>query len=648
MKRNRSIRKRFFVVAIMSSLPFFIVVLASALFFYASTSGLVKSSVEHSATTLQTMIAKQLEAQIQSYLRSKVETAVDMFGSVITENGANVSGEGVRNIIDELMNVRVGKSGYFYAVDGKGVIRFHPSSSLIGMELANEEPVKQQIEMKNGYLEYMWKNPEEKQPRRKALYMQYIPELDWIITATSYRAEFYDMVDLAAVKEITKNIRIGKTGYSYIINREGIQISHPYITGGNPMGRVTKDEYNELVERMYQVKDGQISYLWRDSDKGRKKEKIVYIKYVKDFDWIVGTSIYKSEITGPMLQILLINIAAASIITLFIFFYILMINRNIGNNIKEINSTLRIAKKGELSVRTGGSDFEELREIGENLNYLLISLEKTTRELEHMNASLEEKVDERTEDLRKAAVQLLDAERQTISAKIIADIAHEISTPVGVALTAASFLNGLLQIGADNKDQFSNTKTFEKIMNSSDITLRNLQKSSDLIQQFKGVAPALIFGGKEKVNIGEQITRSITSLKPLLETKHIDFSIDIPNVTVISDPEIIKLLFVNLIGNSIDHGFKGLGEGKIGIVLESKDNSCRIMYEDNGRGISKKDQQNIFEAFYTTEKKTGKSGLGLSVVRNIVTEILGGTISVSSEENKFCRFDIEFPITRNE
>lgn len=122
---------------------------------------------------------------------------------------------------DVMLSQTIGKTGYIYSIDSHGVILIHPESALIQKDLSGYSFIADQKIRKDGYLEYNWKNPAETQPRPKALYMTYFEPWDWIISVSSYRNEFKELVNVDDFRDSILSLVFGQTGYSYVLDIEG-------------------------------------------------------------------------------------------------------------------------------------------------------------------------------------------------------------------------------------------------------------------------------------------------------------------------------------------------------------------------------------------------------------------------------------------
>ncbi len=388
----RSIKERFILIVLFASVPFFLAVSSSAIIVYSVSSRQLQREVENATTVLHNLINSMLKNSVRSYLRSKVETGVDIIERITADAAPGENGEirpeTVGRIVEALDSLQVGGSGYFYVIRPDGKVLIHPDRTILGTNFSDREPVNEQIRMLDGYLEYLWQNSDETEPRKKALYMSYIPELDWILSATSYRDEFTAIVELEGLRDTVKTVSLGPGGYSYVIARDGTFIAHPYLSGNKVQGLISDEEFRSIISHFFSEGEGTSSYPWRDSTGDKMREKYVNFKYLPDFDWVVGTAFYHDEIGHPIELIVLINVGFAFIIAIFLSLTIYRMNRSIEHYILHISSVLRASLEGDPSMRASREGPGEIAELAGNLNLFLDELEEKTGRLRR---SLEEK-----------------------------------------------------------------------------------------------------------------------------------------------------------------------------------------------------------------------------------------------------------------
>lgn len=263
---------------------------------------------------------------------------------------------------------------------------------------------------------------------------------------------------------------------------------------------------------------------------------------------------------------------------------------------------------------------------------------------------LETAVAERTAELELTMQELISREKLASLGSLVSGISHEINTPLGVSVTAASFMDEanermkhLMRDNAITKNDF--VRYVETMEESVTILNTNLVRAAELIKSFKEIAVNQSTEELISFNVREYIQTIITSLKH--EYKHTEHKFDIQcdsGLIVTSYPGAWSQILTNFIINSLRHGFSKRDQGtmRIEVFLEGQD--IVMVYSDNGRGIDAAHQKHVFDPFYTTSRGDGGSGLGLSIVYNLVTGLLKGKISLESEVEKGVKFVITMPL----
>jgi signal transduction histidine kinase len=278
-----------------------------------------------------------------------------------------------------------------------------------------------------------------------------------------------------------------------------------------------------------------------------------------------------------------------------------------------------------------------------------ILLEKLVKERTDEWMHQQEELQSTLETLSKTQEQLIESEKMAALGGLVAGVAHEINTPVGIGVTAVSNLQEEIQKMAAlfNKDEISRKDFIDFLQAANDSTQlvqKNLERTAELIQSFKQVS---IDQGTEQqrvFNLKSYLHDIILTLSPKFRHNEIKFNIECDqNLEFNSYPGAYAQIITNLLLNSVTHGFHEKHAGTITIKASRQDKMLKIEYLDDGAGISKKDQPHIFEPFYTSDKNKG-TGLGLNIVYNLVRQKLNGTISCSSEPTKGVLFIIEVPV----
>ncbi|MBK1649625.1 PAS domain S-box protein [Rhabdochromatium marinum] len=272
------------------------------------------------------------------------------------------------------------------------------------------------------------------------------------------------------------------------------------------------------------------------------------------------------------------------------------------------------------------------------------------QELQRHREHLEELVNERTTALQQAMNQLVQAEKLAALGNLVAGVAHELNTPLGNTRIVASTLkdhfnelDGALKAGALHRSQLMDF--LQSGQEAIDLLERNIVRAADLISHFKEVAVDQTSMRRRRFDLGQIINEVLMTLRPTL--KHTAHRIELdfpPNLELDSYPGPLEQVITNLINNSLTHGFAGMESGCIQIrSLASESNCVLLSYSDNGVGIPLEMQARVFDPFFTTRLGQGGSGLGLYLVYNLVTGVLGGTIEVKSKNGQGTNFMLTLP-----
>ncbi len=280
------------------------------------------------------------------------------------------------------------------------------------------------------------------------------------------------------------------------------------------------------------------------------------------------------------------------------------------------------------------------------LSLMFVILERSGKTIiEHM--LVEEK-------LKQYQKQILESQKMASLGGLVAGVAHEINTPIGAALTTASTLEGRARKYADlhNSNQLKRTdlaKFFEIATNTSEIILVSLKQAATLIGSFKQVAVDQSNEIKRPFNVEKCISDVLMSLLPKYKQARHTIVLNSPKDLEIDNyPGVFSGIITNLIMNSVLHGFEVMEQGAITIDVSTNNDKLVIKYKDNGKGMDEETLTNIYEPFFTTKRGQGGSGLGMHLVYNQVTQILGGHITCTSEVNKGCEFLIHIPYEKRE
>lgn len=272
----------------------------------------------------------------------------------------------------------------------------------------------------------------------------------------------------------------------------------------------------------------------------------------------------------------------------------------------------------------------------------------------HRELQLEQqKLGEILEDLKKTQSELVESEKLASLGQLVAGVAHEINTPVGIAVTAVTHGNAHLDSLKKDFESGSLTKSkFQKVVSeleqSHEYVMRNLSRASDLIQNFKQISTDRSTEETRKIFLGEYIEKTIQSLQPQLKRTNIKtiFECETDN-EIETVPGAISQVVTNLVLNAAIHAYGDdydAGEIKV-VVAPSEDKYMQFTVTDFGKGMPEEVKNQIFEPFFTTRRGKGGTGLGMSICYNLITQTLKGSISVESEVGKGSLFKVSLPMS---
>ncbi|MFY2508263.1 ATP-binding protein [Vibrio pectenicida] len=283
-------------------------------------------------------------------------------------------------------------------------------------------------------------------------------------------------------------------------------------------------------------------------------------------------------------------------------------------------------------------------------------LEKTKQQ----TIELEHRVDERTEELQKALEvlkatqeELVRSEKLSGLGSLVAGIAHELNTPIGNAIVVASSLKEFNHIFIESTKEGIRRSALDTYIEqsgqSADSIERNLQRAAELISSFKQVAVDQSSYQRRRFELDEVLHELRITMSPSLSRSQIILSEECPQaINMDSYPGPLTQILMNLLSNALVHAFTDHDHRTIEIKGQQIEDKAIITVTDNGQGIAQENLAKVFDPFFTTRLGQGGSGLGLNIVYNLVTDLLGGNIQVTSEFGQGCCFILTLPLVTPE
>ncbi|MDO9317025.1 MAG: ATP-binding protein [Gammaproteobacteria bacterium] len=263
---------------------------------------------------------------------------------------------------------------------------------------------------------------------------------------------------------------------------------------------------------------------------------------------------------------------------------------------------------------------------------------------------IERQVRQKSEELEDTQGKMIQQGRMAALGGMVAGISHELNTPVGNSLMAATVLQSrtaqVRKLLDDNNLKYSELSDYlESATESTRIIEQNIRRATDLVKNFKQVAVDQTSERRRSFSLSVMIDELVATLKP--QVKHTPHTLEVdvpPHLLMNSYPGPLGQVITNLVMNSLAHAFEPGESGLLQIIVRKTDDEhVEMEYSDNGRGIAMDIRNRIFDPFFTTQLGRGGSGLGLHIAYNIVTDMLGGDIRLDEKTRKGVRFIITLP-----
>ncbi len=310
----------------------------------------VSEELAASTKLIYTTVETALDVGVRNHLRGIAEKNVTILYQLAQDvnTGLRTEREAKELAEEILLSQPIGETGYIYVITSHGIVDIHPNEKMKHRDMSNYWLAKKQIEKKEGYVEYEWKNPGEKEVRPKALYMAYFEPWDWIISVSSYRSEFSFLFKITDLQSSLESFRFGETGYAFILDKNGELLVSTDAAAEKDFLEHTnckEDFFKEIQTR----ESGQFLYQCKQLGAKHSRKKLVSFHHIPRLDCVVASSVYIDEMRGPLVK--LENIIITTIIAILLL--ILLISLYLG---AAITHPLTRLTKDMISVSSGDFD----------------------------------------------------------------------------------------------------------------------------------------------------------------------------------------------------------------------------------------------------------------------------------------------------
>ncbi|MFZ6645537.1 ATP-binding protein [Undibacterium sp. TJN25] len=485
----------------------------------------------------------------------------------------------------------------------------------------------------------------------------------------------FDMT-LADISRLTRSLQVGKTGYVALLTESGKLIGLPHL----PAFASEEALRDYVLKKPQEIGLGKVQAaldVWKNQGQGhaairfndeegqawigsvrplnigRQALTIVAIAPASDF----------SSISQQLIWSALLALAAVVIVSAIVARHIVNCVRQPLQRLAEESTRIGSMQLDEpVSVDARFREIVHLTEAQERMRLLLLQARNA---MEEANQDLEDRIIERTQELEQAndemsallqrlratQAQLVQSEKLSALGALVAGVSHELNTPIGNCVLIASTVE-TQQIEFEEQIKAGLRRSvlshfLDTLRDGTQILQRNLKRAAELVHSFKQIAVDQSSDQRRTFDLRETVHESQVALSPMLNKAGCRFINALPQGLLMdSYPGPLVQVITNLTTNAITHGFEHSVGGEIQVSLAdgpTEEGSVRLLFRDNGQGIAEANLPRIFDPFFTTRLGHGGSGLGLNIVYNLVTRVLGGSIKVSSEGGRGTCFELVLP-----
>jgi signal transduction histidine kinase len=402
------------------------------------------------------------------------------------------------------------------------------------------------------------------------------------------------------LEKTISNIKLGDTGYAYILDSKGNVVIHPTEKGKNVSNY-------DFVQKMYLGSGGKIEYTYNGV------KKVGYYKFFEAWHLYVVTTANYDELNSSAKSILITTIVTGFIIIILSGIIGLFLANTLVKPLDKLKSCMEIAGKGDLTVHCDIETKDEIGILANSFNHMLA-------------------------ENRRLLEETLEYDK--LKTEFIANMSHELRTPLNIIFSTAQLFNVLISKGEElNTDKIKNY-TFSIRQNCYRL-LRLVNNLIDMTKLDSGFMK-LDLRNENIVQVAEEITQSTAEYVGQMN-RTIIFDTDQEEKIMAFDAEKLERILLNLISNATKFTEPG---DEINVTLLDYEDYIVISVKDTGRGIPEEKLSQLFQRFKQVDPLLNRShegsGIGLSIVKALV-EMHEGSIEVKSEFGKGTEFIIALP-----
>ena len=628
--------------------------------------------VHHGLERYRARVLAEKRQQLRSLIKALAVRA-DVLDKQI-RNGKLTSAQAQQLLLEEIARTRPGKDEYVFAISYDQTVLSHPDPAWQGQDAAKAvDPTGMSVARRTldlaraegeGFFTYRWPRLGESKPVEKMAFVMDIPAFKMVIATALFIGDIDGQVEarrdefFRELRVSLNKIRIARTGYLYIYDRSGLLLIHPSpsLEGRSVATIIDRRSGKPILDVLNASSDGvePARYIWdTPSDPGNfVYEKVAWVRYQKGLDWHIAASVYQDELNETATTVRNRMLGVLSLLLAVAIGFVFLLSRRMTAPLKQLLDTTRQVASGDLAARSPLAQPDEIGTVSDAFNAMLDRLQSVVAKLDDKNQVLNATVDQlqrAMDELHMTQDRLARTQRLAALGIVVDGIAHELNTPLGVAVNTASLINakvlklaGQIETGIKRSEM---ANELQQLQEAAELLERNLHRAAGLIENFKDMSIDTKRHEHTRFALDTLVaglcTQAAPSLPPQLKLSH-----DIPpGLALEGYPELLEQVILQLIDNARQHGFEGRTAGSIWLSARTSDSGdIELRIRDDGIGIAPEIMDRIFDPFFTTKMGRGGTGIGLSTVHNIVTIALGGNITVESAPGQGSSFILNLPL----
>jgi signal transduction histidine kinase len=595
------------------------------------------------------------ENHLKTTIKARTLEACEIAAGLVNRYRGKLEPEALRHIVrDSLRNIRYNDGrGYFFAININGIEELFADKphlegkDLTGTQDSNGQFVVQDMleiasESGEGFYQYTWTKPgNDRNDNIKIAFVKHLPELNWVIGT----GEYLEDVEQDMQQEVLNSLDAVYTdpdgeNYLFISTWDGMVLSGP-ATGKNMLEIQDANGLYIVKELIKTAKSGGgfVEYVMPKLEDKRPAPKLSYVAGIPDWRWYIGSGEYIDNIEKSIIELregfykeLKLHIFYILTITMVALLLNLIITNifaaKLKKQIQRFMDFFQHAADNPLTINTTTLPHEEFRTIGSAANTMLETRNKAKEELAKHQDQLEQLVEERTSELKKAHADLIQSERLATLGRLTATVSHELRNPLGT-----------IQSAMDTIDQGVELNEPQLVGRAVDLAAKNIKRCVNIIDDLNDYTRV------KKLNLSE------TNIDEWLGTvcdeqilpEEINCERDLNSqATALIDQDKLQQAIINLITNAVHALMDEQSTGKqLLVATRLLDGHYEIIVSDDGVGMPDETRQKIFEPLYST--KGFGVGLGMVITKSIIDQH-HGEITIESTEGKGATVTLKLPL----